>query len=68
MSAQFVMTSIAKRLKSALPYAFTEHGVTMLASVLRVPKARQMNIAIMRAFIRGNSQFNTMTLSKGFRI
>ena len=43
------MTS--KRPKSALPYAFTEHGVTMLASVLKSPKARQMNIAIVRAFI-----------------
>ena len=35
----------------ALPYAFTEHGVTMLASVLRTKKAVQMNIAIVRAFI-----------------
>lgn len=34
-----------------LPYAFTEHGVTMLASVLRNPTARKMNIAIVRAFI-----------------
>jgi phage regulator Rha-like protein len=34
-----------------LPYAFTEHGVTMLASVLRSPKARKMNIAIVRAFV-----------------
>jgi phage regulator Rha-like protein len=34
-----------------LPYAFTEHGVTMLASVLKSPKAVQMNIAIVRAFI-----------------
>ena len=34
-----------------LPYAFTEHGVTMLASVLRSDKARKMNIAIVRAFI-----------------
>lgn len=34
-----------------LPYAFTEHGVTMLASVLRSDKAVQMNIAIVRAFI-----------------
>lgn len=33
------------------PYAFTEHGVTMLASVLKSPKARKMNIAIVRAFI-----------------
>jgi hypothetical protein len=35
----------------ALPYAFTEHGVTMLASVLKSKKAIQMNIAIVRAFI-----------------
>jgi hypothetical protein len=34
-----------------LPYAFIEHGVTMLASVLKSPKAVQMNIAIVRAFI-----------------
>ena len=34
-----------------LPYAFTEHGVTMLASILKSPKARKMNIAIVRAFI-----------------
>ncbi|MGZ3837225.1 MAG: ORF6N domain-containing protein [Flavisolibacter sp.] len=35
----------------SLPYAFTEHGVTMLASVLRSEKAVKMNIAIIRAFI-----------------
>lgn len=34
-----------------LPYAFTEHGVTMLASVLRSEKAVQVNIAIVRAFV-----------------
>ena len=34
-----------------LPFAFTEHGVTMLASVLRSEKAVKMNIAIVRAFI-----------------
>jgi len=34
-----------------LPFAFTEHGVTMLASVLRSETAIKMNIAIVRAFI-----------------
>jgi hypothetical protein len=34
-----------------LPYAFTEHGVSMLASVLRSEKAVQMSIAVVRAFI-----------------
>lgn len=51
MSSQIVMTSTSKRPKLALPYAFTEHGVTMLASVLKSERARKMNIAIVRAFI-----------------
>ncbi|MCS3798133.1 phage regulator Rha-like protein [Chitinophagaceae bacterium OAS944] len=34
-----------------LPFAYTEHGVTMLASVLRSERAVKMNIAIVRAFI-----------------
>jgi phage regulator Rha-like protein len=34
-----------------MPFAFTEHGVTMLASVLNSEKAIKMNIAIVRAFI-----------------
>ena len=51
MSSQNVMTYPAKRPKTAIPYAFTEHGVTMLASVLKSSKARKMNIAIVRAFI-----------------
>jgi hypothetical protein len=33
-----------------LPYAFTEHGVAMLSSVLRSEQAIEVNIAIMRAF------------------
>ncbi len=35
-----------------LPYAFTENGVAMLSSVLRSPKAIQVNIEIMRVFTR----------------
>ena len=35
-----------------LPYAFTEQGVAMLSSVLNSEKAVQVNIAIMRAFVR----------------
>jgi hypothetical protein len=34
------------------PYAFTEQGVAMLSSVLHSPRAVQVNIEIMRAFIR----------------
>lgn len=34
------------------PYAFTEQGVAMLSSVLRSKRAVQVNVEIMRAFVR----------------
>lgn len=34
------------------PHVFTEHGIAMLSSVLRSKRAVQMNILIVRAFIR----------------
>lgn len=43
-----------QRLKYAatLPYAFTEHGAVMLASVLNSPVAVQASIQVVRAFVR----------------
>jgi hypothetical protein len=35
-----------------MPYAFTEHGVAMLSSVLNSERAVQMNIFIIRVFIK----------------
>src|ERR1041384_2585036 len=35
-----------------LPYAFTEQGVAMLSSVLRSKRAIQVNVEIMRSFVR----------------
>jgi phage regulator Rha-like protein len=35
-----------------LPYAFTEQGVAMLSSVLRSARAVQVNVEIMRTFVR----------------
>lgn len=49
--SQNATTSKKFRAKSYLPYAFTEHGVTMLANVLKSKKAIKMSIAIVRAFI-----------------
>ena len=40
------------RHRKYLPFAFTEHGVAMLASVLRSPRAICVNIEIVRAFVR----------------
>ena len=38
--------------RRSIPYAFTQEGVAMLSSVLRSDQAVQVNIAIMRAFVR----------------
>jgi len=38
--------------RRTLPYAFTEHGVAMLSSVLKSRRAVQMNILIIRAFVK----------------
>ena len=35
-----------------LPYAFTEHGVTMLASVLKSERAIKMSIIIVKTFVK----------------
>ena len=35
-----------------LPYAFTEQGVAMLSSVLNSDRAVEVNIAIMRVFVK----------------
>ena len=41
------------------PYAFTEHGVAMLSSVLHSDRAVQVNIAIMRAFLQLRAMLTT---------
>jgi len=51
LKSQFV-TSSWGGLRRANPYAFTEQGVAMLSSVLRSKRAIQVNIAIMRAFVK----------------
>ena len=35
-----------------MPYAFTEQGVAMLSSVINSEQAIEVNIAIMRAFVK----------------
>jgi len=40
------------RFSPTLPYAFTEHGAVMLASVLNSPAAVSASIHVVRAFVR----------------
>ena len=49
--SQIVTLKRGKNIKY-LPYAFTEQGVAMLSSVLRSPRAVEVNIAIMRTFVQ----------------
>jgi len=51
LKSQFVTSSWGGA-RRARPYAFTEQGVAMLSSVLRSERAVQVNIAIMRAFVK----------------
>jgi hypothetical protein len=51
--SQFVMSNPSTRMGlRRSPYVFTEQGVAMLSSVLKSKRAVQVNIAIMRAFVR----------------
>ena len=50
LKSQIVTSSWGGR--RTAPYAFTEQGVAMLSSVLRSPRAVQVNVEIMRTFVR----------------
>ena len=49
---QFAIAKPGRGGRHTLPYVFTEQGVAMLSSVLNSERAIQVNIAIMRAFLR----------------
>jgi phage regulator Rha-like protein len=51
LKSQIVISSWGG-LRRATPYAFTEQGVAMLSSVLRSKRAIQVNIEIIRAFVK----------------
>ena len=54
-----IVTSSWGGIRRANPYAFTEQGVAMLSSVLRSKQAVQVNIAIMRAFVKLREMLST---------
>ena len=54
-----IVTSSWGGLRRAMPYAFTEQGVAMLSSVLRSKRAIQVNVELMRAFVRLRGMLNS---------
>jgi hypothetical protein len=57
--SQFVTSNSDRMGLRHSPMAFTEQGVAMLSSVLNSPRAIQVNIAVMRAFVQLRSFFST---------
>ncbi len=47
-----IVTSKGRGGRRTAPYAFTEHGVAMLSSVLRSERAVEINIQVIRAFVK----------------
>jgi hypothetical protein len=52
LMSQIVISSAGHGGHRKLPWAFTEHGVAMLSSVLKSPTAVRVNIEIIRIFVR----------------
>lgn len=53
LRSQFAILKLGRgRHRKYLPFVFTEQGVAMLSSVLNSERAVQVNIAIMRAFVK----------------
>ena len=52
LMSQIVTSKIGRGGRRKREWAFTEHGVAMLASVLRSPMAVKVNIEIIRAFVK----------------
>lgn len=52
LRSQTVISKAGRGGRRYAPFAFTEHGVAMLAAVLQSPRAVQVSIEIVRAFVR----------------
>lgn len=52
LTSQFAMSKAGRGGRRTRPYVFTEQGVAMLSSVLNSERAIEVNIAIMRAFVK----------------
>jgi hypothetical protein len=58
-SSQSAMSSIKHRGAAYRPWAFTEHGALMAATVLNSPRAVQMSLFIIRAFVKVRDELTT---------
>jgi hypothetical protein len=59
LRSQIVTSNTGRGGRRSPPYVFTEHGVAMLSSVLKSKRAVQLNILIVRAFVRLREYLST---------
>lgn len=52
LKSQIAMSKAGRGGRRTLPYAFTEHGALQAANVLRSPRAVQMSVFVIRAFVK----------------
>lgn len=52
LRSQIVTSNIGRGGRRYLPYAFTEHGALMAATILNSPRAIEMSIYIVRTFVQ----------------
>ena len=50
--SQIATSNAGRGGRRKLPYAFTEHGAIMAASVLSSPRAVEVSVYVVRAFVR----------------
>lgn len=59
LKSHFVTSSSTWGGRRKLPFAFTEHGAIMAASVLNTPRAVEMSVFVVRAFVRLRTLLST---------
>ena len=59
LKSQFATSKPRRGGNRVLPVAFTEHGIAMLSSVLNSERAIEVNIAVIRSFIRLRQVLNS---------
>ena len=57
--SHFAISNIGRGGRRKAPWVFTEQGIAMLSSVLRSERAADVNIAIMRTFVRLRKMLTT---------
>ena len=52
LTSQIAISKSGRGGRRTLPYAFTEHGALMAANILNSPRAVQMSVFVIRAFVK----------------